>query len=102
MISRKTFSDYELQIESSDSESTNGDIGVIVENYDHEETLTTVRDLLGGSNLAVSEDASLRGRIGNKRGYGIQVVFTPTNGRPILRTTSVTAGITNASISQAT
>jgi hypothetical protein len=102
MISRKTFSDFELQVESSDTESSNGNIGVIVENYDHEETLTTVRDLLGGSNLDVSEDASLRGRIGNKRGYGIQVVFTPTNGRPILRTTSVTAGITNASISQAT
>lgn len=102
MISRKSFSDFELQIESSDTESSNGDIGVIVENYDHEETLTTVRDLLGGSNLDVSEDASLRGRIGNKRGYGIQVVFTPTNGRPILRTASVTAGITNASISQAT
>lgn len=101
-ISRKSFSSYEIHVESSDSESSNANIGVVVENYDHEETLTTVNALLEGSNLAVSEDASLRGRIGNLRGYGIQMVFTPTNGRPLLRSVKVNAANTNAAISQAT
>lgn len=101
-MSRKVFSDYELHVQSSDSESTNADIGIIVENYDHEETVATVRDLNDDENLLVGEDASLRGRIGNKRGYGIQMVFTPTNGRPLLRAVGVTAALTNPAISQAT
>lgn len=101
-LSRKCFSTYEIHVESSDSESSDADIGVIVENHDYEATLTSVNELLDGSNLAVSEDASLRGRIGNLRGYGIQMVFTPTNGRPLLRSVKVDAANSNAAISQAT
>jgi len=100
-IDRKAFTDYEIHLKSSDSESSNADIGVIVENYDYEATLTSVSTLNGG-NLAVDEDASLRGRIGNKRGYGIQMTITPTNGRPSLQAVKINAKMANAAVSQAT
>jgi hypothetical protein len=38
-----------------------------------------------GFDLPVGEDSSVRGRIGNVRGYGIQAKFVPTKGRPKLR-----------------
>ncbi len=100
-LGRKAFSTYELHIESSDSESSNGSIGIVTENYDSESTLTTISTLNGG-NLAVREDASLRGRIGNKRAYGLQMVLTPSNGRPKLRAVKVDATQTNRAVSQAT
>lgn len=99
-IDRKKFSTYELHVESSDSQSSDANIGVVVENPDYAATLTTV-STLSGSNVAPSEDASLRGRIGNKRGYGAQIVFTPTAGRPKLRAVSVNASITNQSTASA-
>ena len=71
-----------------------------VENPDSSTFLGFLSTLLG-SNLAVGEDASVRGRIGNKRGYGIQMTVTPTNGRPKLRAVKVQAMITNPAISQA-
>ncbi len=99
-IERKKFSTYELHVESSASESSDGNIGIVVENPDYAATLTTVSSV-NGSNVAPSEDASLRGRIGNKRGYGAQMVFTPTAGRPKLRAVSVNASITNQSTASA-
>lgn len=99
-IGRKSFKSYELHVQSSDSESSDGTIGVSVENYDYDATLTTVATLNGGA-IDAGEDASLRGRIGNKRGYGIQMIFTPTNGRPKLRAVSVNASTSNRAVSKA-
>jgi hypothetical protein len=99
-LDRKKFNAYEVHLESSDSETSNADLSVDVENPDSTETLTTVSSLLG-ANLAISEDASLRGRIGNKRGYGIQMTVAPTNGRPKVRAVKVQAAITNPTITQA-
>jgi hypothetical protein len=101
IIDRKKFSSYEMHLESSDSESSNGSIAVEVENPDSSETLTTVSTLLGEV-LSVGEDASLRGRIGNKRGYGAKLTFTPSAGRPKVRAVSMSAALTNPAISQAT
>lgn len=101
-LDRKKFSSYELHVESSSGQSSNASISVETENLDSTEALTTIYDLLGGSNLDVAEDASLRGRIGNKRGYGAQLTFTPTSGRPKLRAVTLNAAITNLGITQAT
>jgi len=98
-MERKKFNSYGIHLESSASESSDASIAVEVENPDSSETLTTVSALLG-SNLAVAEDASLRGRIGNKRGYGIQLTINPTNGRPKLRAARVQAALTNPTITQ--
>ena len=99
-IERKKFSTYELHVESSASQASDGSIGIVVENPDYAATLTTV-NAVNGSSVAPSEDASLRGRIGNKRGYGAQMVFTPTAGRPKLRAVSVNASITNQTTASA-
>jgi len=101
-LDRKKFSSYELHVESSTSQSSNASISVETENLDSTEALTTIYDLLGNANLEVAEDASLRGRIGNKRGYGAQLTFTPTSGRPKLRAVTLNAAITNLGITQAT
>lgn len=101
-LERKKYRSYELQIESSTSEASNATISFESENLDSEETLGTVYGLLGNSNLAVGEDASLRGRIGNKRGYAGQLTITPTVGRPKVRAVTVSAAITNLGLTQAT
>ena len=99
-MDRKKFNSYELHIESSSSESSNSTIYAEVENPDSSTFLGFLSSILG-SNLAVGEDASVRGRIGNKRGYGIQMTVAPTNGRPKLRAVKVQAMITDPTISQA-
>lgn len=99
-LDRKTFTGYELHLESSATNTSDATIAYEVENPDASGTLTTVSALLGG-NLAVSEDASLRGRIGNKRGYGLQMTVTPTAGRPKVRALKINATATNLANSQA-
>jgi hypothetical protein len=100
-IDRKTFRDFEVHLESSASNASNASFGIELENPDYSGTLTTVSDLLG-TTLAVSEDASLRGRVGNKRGYGMQLAVTPTAGRPKVRAIRVAATVTNPAQVQAT
>ncbi len=101
-LDRKKFSSYELHVESSASQASNASIAIETENLDSTEALTTIYELLGNANLDVAEDASLRGRIGNKRGYGAQLTFTPTYGRPKLRAAMLNAAMTNLGITQAT
>jgi len=101
-LERKKYRSYELQIESSESEASNATISFESENLDTEETLNTVYELLGNVNLPVGEDASLRGRIGNKRAYAGQITITPTTGRPKVRSITVSAAITNLGLTQAT
>lgn len=101
-LERKKYRSYELQIESSESEASNATISFESENLDTEETLSTVYELLGNVNLPVGEDASLRGRIGNKRAYAGQITITPTTGRPKVRSITVSAAITNLGLTQAT
>lgn len=87
---RKKFRSFEIHAESSDTNASDATIAVEVENPDSTATLGTISGYLG-SVLPVSEDASIRGRIGNMRGYGIQTTFTPTSGRPKLRMVRINA-----------
>lgn len=93
-MDRKKYSTYELHLESSSSESSNASVSIEVENPDSTTALGSIADLLGG-NLGVAEDASVRGRIGNKRGYGAQLSIAPSNGRPKLRAVKVQASTTD-------
>ena len=93
-MDRKKFSTYELHVESSSSESSNASIIVEVENPDSTTYVGNLSTLIGG-NLPVGEDASVRGRIGNKRGYGAQLSIAPTNGRLKLRAVKVQASTTD-------
>lgn len=87
---RKKFNKFELHVESSASNASNASISAETENVDSTTTLNTLAGY-HGSNLAVSEDASVRGRIGNMRGYGCSITFTPTQGRPKLRMVRIDA-----------
>jgi hypothetical protein len=98
---RKKFSSFEVHVESTSTNASNGTISVETENTDSSTDLGAISDYLG-STLEESEDASIRGRIGNMRGYGIQLTLTPTQGRPLLRMAKVNAIPAFASTSQAT
>lgn len=95
MMDRKKFNTFELHVESSDTNSSNASISVETENTDGGSTLGTVTDYLTSAGLsaplASSEDVSLRGRIGNIRGYGLQMTVTPNQGRPKVRMIRINA-----------
>jgi hypothetical protein len=93
-MDRKKFSTYELHVESSTSQSSNAGVVIEVENPDSTTSVGYLSDLIG-SFLDVGEDTSVRGRIGNKRGYGAQISIIPTAGRPKLRAVKLQASITD-------
>lgn len=97
---RKKFNTFEVHVESSDFEASDGDLSVVTENLDEAADVGTINSILG-EDLAVAEDSSLRGRIGNLRAYGLQMQFAPTKGRPKLRMVKVTATPTFRSTTQA-
>jgi hypothetical protein len=97
---RKKYGTFELHAESSQSNTSDARVDIIAENLDSDTELGTLRDYLGDV-LAVGEDCSVRGRIGNLRAYGAQIRFTPTQGRPKLRLIKLTASQTFRATTQA-
>ena len=81
---RKRWSEFEMHVQSSASEQSDFDLSAEVENIDAEVNLSTLSSYIGGS-LDIDEDVSVRGRIGNRRGYGIQFTINNTQGRPRVR-----------------
>ena len=81
---RKRWSEFEMHVQSSNSEQSDFDISAEVENIDAEVDLNTLSSYIDGS-LDIDEDVSIRGRIGNRRGYGIQFTINNTQGRPRVR-----------------
>ncbi len=97
-MDRKRYNSFELQIESSESNESDATISLETENPDSVEALDSVSDLLG-EKLAISEDASVRGRCNNVRGYGAQFTISPTQGRPKIRAIKSTSQLTDLTIS---
>ena len=87
-MERKKWKEYELHIQSSDNNTSDLSIQAETENPD---AIASLGDLseLNGSALAIGEDVSIRGRIGNRRGYGIQFTLNNTTGRPRIRAIEV-------------
>jgi hypothetical protein len=87
-MERKKWKEYELHIQSSDDNTSDLSIHAETENPD---AIASLGDLseLNGSALAIGEDVSIRGRIGNRRGYGIQLTLNNTTGRPRIRAIEV-------------
>jgi hypothetical protein len=94
---RKRFNNFELQVESNATRQSNVAITATGENIDGEFSLGTVSQRLGEV-LDIGEDASIRGRLGQNRSYGLQFTLTPTQGRPRIRTIKVSASITNRAL----
>ena len=97
-MDRKRYNSFELQLESSESNESDATISLETENPDSVEALDSVDTLLGGK-LAVGEDASVRGRCSNVRGYGGQLTISPTQGRPKIRALKLTSQLTDLTIS---
>jgi hypothetical protein len=92
-IDRKKWNNFELHLQSSETNVSDATLSAITENIDGIISLGTISDLNGGE-LAIDEDVSLRGRFGNKRAYGLQFKLETTKGRPRLRALKVAGGIT--------
>ncbi len=84
-MSRKNWKEFQMHVESSADNVSNFDLSAETENPDGTFTLGTLNSFNGNSDLAVAEDVSIRGRIGNRRGHGIQFTVNNTQGRPRIR-----------------
>jgi len=84
-MSRKNWKEFQMHVESSADNVSNFDLSAETENPDAIFTLGTLNSFNGNANLAEAEDVSIRGRIGNRRGHGIQFTVNNTQGRPRIR-----------------
>ncbi len=93
-LDRKRFSEMQIQVESS-SLISNGTISFQTEDPDSEASVATISDQLGGETLSANEGASIRARLGGRRGQGGLIEFTPTSGRPLVHSLRVLSTLTN-------
>jgi len=84
-MSRKNWKEFQMHVESSADNVSNFDLSAETENPDGIFTLGTLNSFNGNADLAAAEDVSIRGRIGNRRGHGIQFTVNNTQGRPRIR-----------------
>jgi hypothetical protein len=99
-IDRKKWNNFELHLQSGPDNSSDVSISATTENLDSEPALDLKKasDYLGGL-IAPEEDVSVRGRIGNKRAYGLQMTLTSIQGRPRFRSLKVAGAETFRSTS---
>jgi len=90
-MNRKRWNSFELHVQSSVDNESDLSISAELENIDAVVELGTLNKLNSGTNLAIDEDVSVRGRIGNNRAYGMQVTLNNTVGRPRFRAIKVSA-----------
>jgi hypothetical protein len=88
-MDRKRWNNFELHVQSSPDNASDLSITAELENIDAVVDLGTLSQLNSNSTLAPDEDVSIRGRIGNKRAYGMQVTLNNTTGRPRFRAIKV-------------
>jgi len=99
-IDRKKWNNFDLHIQSSANNISDGNLEAITENIDDIISLGTISDL-NGVEIPINEDVSLRGRFGNRRAYGLQFKLTATKGRPRLRALKVAGATTFRSLQKA-
>ena len=99
-IDRKKFNNFELHLQSGPDNSSDVSISAVSENIDSEPALDlkNASDYVGGV-IAPDEDVSIRGRIGNKRAYGLQMTLTSILGRPRFRSLKIAGAETFRSTS---
>ena len=112
-IDRKKFNNFEMHLQSGDDESSDATISATTENLDSEPALNLTPDGSVGttygpfinsqgveeSAIPSGEDVSIRGRIGNKRAYGMQIAVNSISGRPRFRSLKVAGAETFRSTS---
>tara|TARA_R100000935_G_scaffold39169_1_gene60618 strand:+ start:1590 stop:4178 length:2589 start_codon:yes stop_codon:yes gene_type:complete len=95
-IDRKKWNNFDLHIESEVGLESNGNLFIETENLDSKVegedsriNLGTLASFNNGTQLTAGEDYSIRGRIGNRRAYGLQFTLDTTFGRPKFRSLKV-------------
>ena len=83
-MDRKRWKEFDIHVQSSEDNTSDFNLSAETENPDATISLTSLSELYGEA-LPIDEDVSIRGRIGNRRGYGIQFTIDATNGRPRIR-----------------
>ena len=83
-LDRKRWKEFDIHVQSSEDNTSDFNLSAETENPDATISLTSLSELYGEA-LPIDEDVSIRGRIGNRRGYGIQFTIDATNGRPRIR-----------------
>jgi hypothetical protein len=83
-LDRKNWKKFDMHIESGESTASDFDISAETENPDATFSIGTLNSFVGSA-LPEAEDVSIRGRIGNRRGYGLQFTINNTTGRPKIR-----------------
>tara|TARA_R110002012_G_scaffold9240_5_gene42599 strand:- start:4953 stop:7112 length:2160 start_codon:yes stop_codon:yes gene_type:complete len=99
-LERKSWKQFEMHVQSSEDNTSDFSISSETENPDATISLGNLSDFVGSA-LAIDEDVSIRGRIGNRRGYGIQFTINNTIGRPRLRAIDVDGSISFRSTQKA-
>ena len=99
-LERKNWKQFEMHIESDTSTVSDFDISAETENPDANLSVGKLSDFVG-STLGEDEDVSIRGRIGNRRGYGIQFTLNNTLGRPKIRAIEANGAISFRSTNKA-
>lgn len=99
-LERKSWKQFEMHVQSSENNTSDFSISSETENPDATTSLGNLSDFVGSA-LAIDEDVSIRGRIGNRRGYGIQFTINNTIGRPRLRAIDVDGSISFRSTQKA-
>jgi len=84
-MGRKKWQEFDIHIQSDTYYRSDLTIGCETENPDAVFTLGTLSSYNNEETLAENEDISIRGRIGNQRGYGLQFTINNTSGRPRIR-----------------
>lgn len=97
-LERKKWNNYELVVESSESNASDLSITLLTDNPDSTTLIDTLSNRLDGV-LAPGADVAFRGRTGNRRGYGGSLELVPSQGRPIIRITKLTAQLTDRALS---
>ena len=99
-LDRKRWKEFDIHVQSSDDNDSDFTINFETENPDSTDSLGNLSDFNGGV-LKATQDVSIRGRIGNQRGYGIQFTLNNTTGRPIIRAIEVQGATTMRSTDKA-
>ena len=99
-LERKSWKQFEMHVQSSENNTSDFSISSETENPVATTSLGNLSDFVGSA-LAIDEDVSIRGRIGNRRGYGIQFTINNTIGRPRLRAIDVDGSISFRSTQKA-
>jgi hypothetical protein len=84
-MTRKNWKEFQMHVESSADNASNFDLSAETENPDGTFPLGTLNSFNDNADLKKAEDVSIRGRIGNRRGHGIQFTVNNTQGRPRIR-----------------